>query len=149
MNNLELARSNLRQASERLKHAREAVETGNYPYAVRQSQEAVELALKGALRLVGIEPPKWHDVGPVLKRERERFPPEFKEHIDKIASISRSLRKERELAMYGDETAGIPPEELYTRDDALEYLEKSEYVVRKVRALYETLFGASTGSLDG
>ncbi len=106
MNNVELARSNLRQASERLKHAREAVETGNYPYAVRQSQEAVELALKGALRLVGIEPPKWHDVGPVLKRERERFPPEFKEHIDKIASISRSLRKERELAMYGDETAG-------------------------------------------
>ena len=31
MNNVELAKSNLRQASERLKYAREAVENGNYP----------------------------------------------------------------------------------------------------------------------
>ena len=147
MNNVELAKSNLRQASERLKHAREAVETGNYPYAVRQSQEAVELVLKGALRLVGIEPPKWHDVGPVLKRERERFPPEFRVHIDRIASISRSLRKERELAMYGDETTGIPPEELYTREDALEYLEKAEFVVERVIELYERLFGGHEGPI--
>ncbi|MGB9760466.1 MAG: HEPN domain-containing protein [Thermoproteota archaeon] len=73
MNNVELARSNIRQAEERLKHAKEALESGNYPYVIRQCQEAVELALKAALRLVGIEPPKWYDVGPILKRE-ECFP---------------------------------------------------------------------------
>jgi len=62
LNSLELAKSNIRQALERLRHAKEAFEEGNYPFTVRQSQEAVELALKASLRLVGIEPPKWHDV---------------------------------------------------------------------------------------
>ena len=55
-------------------HASEALNRGNYPYVIRQSQEAVELALKASLRLVGVEPPKWHDVGPVLKRERNTVP---------------------------------------------------------------------------
>ena len=73
MNNLDMARSHLRQAAERVRHAEEALANGNYPY-VRQCQEAVELALKAALRMVGVEPPKWHDVGPVLRRERGRFP---------------------------------------------------------------------------
>ncbi|MCS7113691.1 MAG: HEPN domain-containing protein, partial [Candidatus Bathyarchaeota archaeon] len=77
MNSLELARSNIRQTEERLKHAREALETGNNPYVVRQCQEAVELSLKAALRLVGVEPPKWHDVGPLLRREKGRFPSWF------------------------------------------------------------------------
>ncbi len=74
---------------------------------------------------MGIEPPKWHDLGPVLKRER--FPHEFRVHVDRIASIFRSLRKEKELAMYGDETTEIPPEKLHTREDSVEYLEKSEF----------------------
>ena len=141
MNNVALAKSNIRQAIERLRHAGEALRSGNYPYTIRQCQEAVELSLKGALRLVGIEPPKWHDVGPVLKRERSRFPAGFRDYIDKLASISRSLRKERELAMYGDEVAGIPPEELYIRDDAVEYFEKAEFVVSKVVKLFEDLVG--------
>ncbi len=140
MNNIELAKSNLKQAEERLKHAREALESGNYPYVVRQSQEAVELSLKGALRLAGIEPPKWHDVGPLLRRERARFPQWFQELVDDLASISRSLRKERELAMYGDEEIGVPPEELYTRKDATQALEDALRVVEVVkRLLNETL----------
>jgi HEPN domain-containing protein len=54
MNNIAMARAYLRQARERLKHAKEALESGNYPYVVRQSQEAVELSLKVTLRLVGV-----------------------------------------------------------------------------------------------
>ena len=34
---------------------------------VREAQEIVELALKGLLRQVGIEPPRWHDVGELLR----------------------------------------------------------------------------------
>ncbi|MEM1674665.1 MAG: HEPN domain-containing protein [Candidatus Bathyarchaeia archaeon] len=67
---------------------------GNYAFTIRQSQEAVELALKGALRLMVIEPPKWHDVGPVIKRHRNLFPEWFRVRIDEIASISRRLRRE-------------------------------------------------------
>jgi HEPN domain-containing protein len=144
LNNIELAKSNLKQAEERLKHAREALESGNYPYVVRQSQEAVELSLKGALRLAGIEPPKWHDVGPLLRRERARFPQWFQELVDDLASISRSLRKERELAMYGDEEIGVPPEELYTRKDATQALEDALRVVEVVKRLLNETFAKQT-----
>ena len=67
MNNLELAEQYIRQAEVRVKHSSEALEDGEYPYVIRQAQESVELALKGALKLIGVEPPKWHDVGPILK----------------------------------------------------------------------------------
>jgi HEPN domain-containing protein len=135
LNSLELAKSNLRQAEERIRHAKEAVEEGNYPFVVRQCQEAVELALKASLRLAGIEPPKWHDVGPILKRERDKFPKWFQEKIDELASMSRSLRKERELAMYGDEETGVPPEELYIRSDAEYALNVAETVLSSVNRL--------------
>ena len=75
MKNTVMAKSYIRQALERIRHAREALETTrNYPYVIRQCQEAVELLLKASLRLVGVEPPKWHDVGPILRREEKRFP---------------------------------------------------------------------------
>lgn len=120
MNNIEMARSYLRQAEERIKHAEEALKTGNYAYTIRQSQESVELALKPPLRLLAIEPPKWHDVGPVLKRHRELFPRWFRDRIDDVASISRKLRREREPSMYGDEETGTPPDQLYSLLDAEE-----------------------------
>jgi HEPN domain-containing protein len=135
LDSYELARSNVRQAEDRLTTARIALERGNYPYAVRQAQECVELSLKACLRLVGIEPPKWHDVGPIIRRERENFPEWFKEHVERIVSVSRSLRKERELAMYGDEESKISPEELYTRFDAEKTIEDAGFVLEIARRL--------------
>jgi Uncharacterized conserved protein related to C-terminal domain of eukaryotic chaperone, SACSIN len=135
LDSYELARSNVRQAEDRLTTARIALECGNYPYAVRQAQECVELSLKACLRLVGIEPPKWHDVGPIIRRERENFPEWFKELVERIVSILRSLRKERELAMYGDEESKIPPEELYTRFDAEKAIEDAGFVLEIARRL--------------
>ncbi|MEZ0394685.1 MAG: HEPN domain-containing protein [Desulfurococcaceae archaeon] len=135
MNNVDMARSYVRQAEERLLHAREALGRGSYPYVVRQCQEAVELLLKAALRLVGVEPPKWHDVGPVLRRERARFPEWFQHEVDALARISRRLRREREPSMYGDEEAGVPPELLYDRADAEEALGSAEHVYEVVARL--------------
>jgi len=136
-----MAKSYIRQALERLRHAEEALTAGNYPYVVRQCQEAVELLLKAALRLVGVEPPKWHDVGPILRREAHRFPEWFREKIPWLARISRRLRREREPAMYGDEELGIPPEELYDRDDAVEALTWARAVADLVLELYSEVVG--------
>ncbi len=137
MNNIALARSYIRQAKERIKHAGEAFKTGNYPYVIRQCQEAVELLLKASLRLVGVEPPKWHDVGPILRRERDRFPRWFQERIDELAYISRLLRNEREVSMYGDEEIGLPPDEIYTQYDA----EQALRYTRVIEEVVEKLFG--------
>ena len=116
-------------------HAREALRRESYPYVIRQCQEAVELLLKAALRLVGLEVPKWHDVGPVLKREAERFPIWFQKEIAELARISRKLRREREPSMYGDEESGTPPDELYDREDAEESLRQAEHVYEVVLKL--------------
>ncbi|MCC6016878.1 MAG: HEPN domain-containing protein [Desulfurococcaceae archaeon] len=139
MNNIAMAKAYIKQAFERLKHAKEALNGGNYPYVVRQSQEAVELLLKAALRIVGVEPPKWHDVGPVLKREADRFPQWFRDHIPKIARISRKLRREREPSMYGDEESGIPPDELYDEEDSKESLNWATEVYQLVLKLFKEL----------
>ncbi|MEM4667278.1 MAG: HEPN domain-containing protein [Thermofilum sp.] len=93
MKNTEIALSYAKQAKERLHHAREALERGNYPYVVRQCQEAVELMLKAALRLVGVEPPRWRDVGPVLRREAARFPEWFRESIPNSRQVLEEVKE--------------------------------------------------------
>lgn len=45
---------------------------------MREAQECVELFLKGALRLVAVEPARTHDVAEVLRREVNRFPEWFR-----------------------------------------------------------------------
>jgi len=121
-----MAEANLRQAEVRLKHARSALEDGDYAYSVRQAQEAVELSLKAALRAVGVEPPGWRDVGPILRREASRFPGWFSSEIGWMAFASRVLGRDGELAMYGDEERGIPPEDLFGREDAEAAVEWAE-----------------------
>lgn len=66
MTNSSLGRAYLEKAQKRLPVLDLLHREGAYSDVVRQAQEIVELALKGALRLVGVEPPKLHDVGPVL-----------------------------------------------------------------------------------
>ena len=124
-------------------YANEVLKMGDYSYVVILCQEVIELALKAALRLVGIKAPKWHDVGPILRHERSRFPKWFQELVDELVSISRSLRKEGELAMYGNEEVGISLKELYVRRDAEEALKQANEVVESVEKLMNELITRS------
>ena len=83
---------------------------------VRESQEVVELVLKGLLRVAGIEPPRIHDVSEVLTTEKSRLPLAIQQHVEALAAGSRTLRRDRELAFYGAED--LTPSGFYTRDDA-------------------------------
>lgn len=123
-----MALSYMHGAESRLESARRVYTEKDYPYVVRLSQECVELCLKSALRFTGIESPKWHDVGVVLKTEKDRFPQWFKNEIEKLASISRKLSRERQGSMYGDEEIGITSEELYHEYDARVSLEDAVFV---------------------
>ena len=53
---------------------REYIDEAAWSDVVREAQEIVELSLKGMLRQVGNDPPKWHGVGPMLLEYRDRFP---------------------------------------------------------------------------
>jgi len=62
MTNVTLAESYLLKALKRLKILEVLRDEQAYSDVVREAQEIVELALKGVLRKVGVEPPRWHDV---------------------------------------------------------------------------------------
>ncbi len=69
-----LAQSYLVKAVKRLPILQLLIDQDAYSDVVRESQEIVELALKGLLRQVGIEPPKQHDVSDLILGAMERFP---------------------------------------------------------------------------
>jgi HEPN domain-containing protein len=144
LNNIDMAKAYLDEAERRLFVAEQMLKEKAYAYCIRQSQEAVELMLKASLRIVGIEPPKWHDVGPVLMEFAERFPLWFKERIPELAATSRWLRREREPSMYGDEELGLPPTKLYTEPYAARALEEAKTVHSLVNRLLNEATGGCT-----
>jgi len=129
--NESLAQSYLRKASDRLDVLELLLRKGAYSDVVREAQELVELALKGMLRSIGIEPPKLHDVGGLLVDHRERFPEDVRNQLTDLAGISKRLRKERELAFYGD-LDFIPTEE-YSLEDARKAQQDAQRVVQAAR----------------
>ncbi len=112
----ELARSYLEKAGKRRRVLDVLLEEHAYSDVVREAQELVELALKAMLRAIGVDPPKWHDVGPVLLEHAGAFDPAIRDRLPRLAAISRWLRKEREFAFDGD-IDFIPTEE-YSAADA-------------------------------
>lgn len=135
MTNHGAAESSIKRAKVVLQEAETLSAAGHWSLSVRRSQESVELALKGALAWAGIDVPKVHDVGPLLRQHADRFPPQFSDAIPKLASMSRALRAEREISFYGDPESGIPPEELYGEEDALEALRKARFVLGHCQSL--------------
>ena len=143
MTSSSMGRAFLAEASGRVALVQLAVARGLWPTAVREAQECVELFLKGALRLVGTEPSRTHDVGEVLRRERARFPDWFATEIDHLAAVSAELAGDRGLAFYGDERNEIAPRDLFEEKDARRALDHLVYV----GGLCERL-GAATLEVD-
>lgn len=131
MTNVTLAQSYLIKVEIRLKAVRLLFREKDYSDVIRESQEIVELCLKGILRFVGIEPPKFHDVGDLVIEHKDRFKGIPLRDLKKAASISKDLRKERELAFYG-EIDFIPTEE-YSKKDAKKAISDVEKVVKLMK----------------
>lgn len=125
-----LAKSYIIKAQKRLKILGILFDENAYSDVVREAQEIVELALKGILRHIGIEPPKWHDVSSILKENKNLLPPNILKGLSRITKISKRLRKERELAFYGDEDF-IPTDE-YDAKDAKDAIKDANFVVKMV-----------------
>ena len=102
MTGRELSRAYLSKVRLRLELLRLLAERRGWSDLVREAQELVELATKAMLRQVGIDPPRLHDVGPVLLAELQRFPAAQGKRISQLAEESQWLRSQRELAFYGD-----------------------------------------------
>lgn len=127
MTNQSLAQSYVTKARVRLKALAVLRDEGAHSDVVREAQELVELALKGVLRAIGVEPPKFHDVGGLLLSHADKLPATLATRLPRAAEISKRLRKERELSFYGD-IDFIPTEEYSVADARRAYDDASSVV---------------------
>lgn len=132
MRNRNLASDYIRRATIRLRALDVLYDAESWADVVRESQEVVELALKGLLRAAGIDPPRVHDVADVIDAERPRLPAALSDDdAECLASASRGLRRDRELAFYGAED--LTPSDFYRQGDADQARATARRVVDLVR----------------
>lgn len=131
MRNRDLAADHLTRADARLLALDVLFDARSWADVVSESQEVVELALKGLLRAVGVEPPRVHDVADVLEAERHLLPEALLPALPELAAASRALRRDRELAFYGAED--LTPSDFYRERDATDARAAAQAVVRLVR----------------
>jgi HEPN domain-containing protein len=126
-----MGRRFVEEAQARVELVRIALERGLWAATVREAQEAVELFLKGALRLAAVEPPRIHDVAEILRKVSDRFPPWFQAQVEALASVSTEMAGDRGLAFYGDERQEIAPQELFDESDARRAFGNLEFVAEQ------------------
>jgi HEPN domain-containing protein len=129
--NRELAFDYVHRAEVRLRALDVLFAERSWADVVRESQEVVELALKGLLRACGVEAPRVHDVSDILLAEKGRLPRPLHEHLKRLASISRDLRRDGELAFYGAED--LTPSGFYSEEDAVKALDGARLTVSLVK----------------
>lgn len=132
MRNGALAADYIRRATLRLQAIETLYQAQAWADVVRECQEAVELALKGMLRAARVDPPRIHDVSAVLRRQRAALPKIAREHVERLAQISRELRRDRELSFYG--TEDLVPSEFYREEDGRRALTDTRFVIETATA---------------
>ena len=137
MTSRKLAQDYLAKVEVRLEALRLFLDRGRHDDVLREAHEAVQLLLKGALRFVGLDPPRRHDPAPVLLGHLDRFPPAWRERAEEIRTVSERLFAARGHAFYGDEADLVPPSELFDRAEA----EGAILAVERLLALYRDLLG--------
>ena len=137
MQNKSLIQDYLKRSSSRLKAIEVLVAEKSWADVVRESQEVVELLLKALLRSANIEIPRVHDVSMILHDNQTLFPEIVRDKLGQLATISKKLRRDRELAFYGSED--LTPSDFYSEQDASEALDGAHWTFKTVsEALKDT-----------
>jgi HEPN domain-containing protein len=134
---LQMGRRYIEEARGRIDLVRLAAERRLSATVVREAQEAVELFLKGVLRLVAVDPARTHDVAEVLRRNEQRFPRWFQAELEHLASISTEMAGDRGIAFYGDERQQLGPQDLFDEADARRALANLEFVAAQCSRLLD------------
>lgn len=130
MKNQGLIADYLKRATIRLAALQVLFDHHGYPDVVRESQEAVELATKSLIRFLGSEPARVHDTSAQLEELTPRLTADKQSSIDALIKISKTLRRDRELAFYG--TEDLTPSEFYSKNDAEQAMNMAQTAVRLV-----------------
>jgi HEPN domain-containing protein len=123
-----LAEGYREQARIWFKIGRRALKDGDYNFAVLAAQECVEFSIKGLLRSLSVESPKYHDVSQVLSANKELLPRNVLLNLNQIIEISSNLALQRTEAAYGNEETGTPPSEIFNKKEAELALQDAAWV---------------------
>jgi len=126
MKNQDLAKDYIERASHRLAAVEVLFARQAWADVVRESQEIVELCLKGLLRLSNVEAPRHHDVSGVLLDSIDQLPKTVQPQAKTLAKISKQMRRDRELSFYG--TEDLTPSDFYQKEDAEKAFEDAKWV---------------------
>ena len=128
MTNLEAGQNLIREAEEYFEEVERAYARGSWNIAVRKSQEVVELAQKGVLKILGVEYPKVHDPSDFFLRILEkRGIPLSLDDSAKVTRISAELAEKRAPAFYFEKN--------YAAQDAQEAKDGAAFVLTIVRKI--------------
>ena len=108
--------------------AQGALNEKDFNMAVRRAQEGVELTLKGALKILGVEYPKVHDVAPLfsdqLRQKRGVGDPAV---LQKVEEISLWLAESRAPSFYLDRE--------YSEEDGEQAVGDAAFVLSETKKL--------------
>jgi HEPN domain-containing protein len=111
-----------------LRDVQGALDERDFNMVVRRAQEVVELALKGALRMLGVDYPKVHDVAPVFSEQvRQKRGAADVEVLEQIEDISFWLSQARAPSFYLERD--------YGEEDARQALRDAMFVLTEVRKI--------------
>lgn len=130
-----LSEDYLKRAIIRYEVLNEYLKREGYAEVVREAQETVELLLKAVLIDMGLIVPTMHDVSIILDKNKDVLKEPFLSNSDKIRTISKTLRKEREVSFYGAED--FLPSEEYALSDAIRAIEDVKFVLDIVKKTLE------------
>ena len=137
MNSQVMAGDLLARSGRCLRETRTAYDESDYALCVRRAQETIEPAIKGLLRLVGIEFPREHDVSDVLLDSAARFQEPWRENLPELARRLHEITPKRGPAMYGLEAQGVPASEAFDEEDGRGALADAEFVHSRCIAYFE------------
>jgi HEPN domain-containing protein len=103
--------------------------------------------VKAALRLLGIEYPRKHDVSDVLDQivGLEALPGYFREAVPLLQEVVRRLAMVRGIAVYGDMESLTQPSRIFKGEDALRSVERAERVLDVCGRLFNDWGGEKEG----
>jgi len=137
MKNESLADDYISRAEKRISALNALMKVQAWADVVRESQEVVELALKGLMRRKKLEVPRVHDVSEILITHQSKFSKAFHAKLKKLCEISHELRRDRELAFYGSED--LSPSSFYKKADADRAIKSAKFTVSTILESWDAL----------
>jgi len=108
--------------------AQGALSEKDFNLVVRRAQEVVELTLKGALKMLGVDYPKVHDVAPLFSDQlRQKKGVSDPTVLQRIEEASLWLAQSRAPSFYFDRE--------YGEEDAEQALKDAAFVLNEVKEL--------------